>query len=66
MSHPILVTGAAGALAHLSRLWEYFRSRPQTDRPTNTFQTLTGREPQTLEEFFRANIDLFAPVRQSA
>jgi uncharacterized protein YbjT (DUF2867 family) len=54
------------ALAHLSRLWMYFRQRTQIDLPTDAIRTVTGRNPQTLEEFFRANVDSFAPALKTA
>jgi len=43
------------ALDHLSRLWRYFRQGETRVRPTATIRAVTGRNPQTLEEFFRAN-----------
>jgi uncharacterized protein YbjT (DUF2867 family) len=43
------------ALDHLSHLWQYFRSREQRPQATDTVRTVTGRDPQSLEEFFRAN-----------
>ena len=45
------------ALDHLTHLWQYFRNAKQTFRTTNTVREITGRNPQTLEDFFRANAD---------
>ncbi|UWZ82813.1 NmrA family NAD(P)-binding protein [Occallatibacter riparius] len=50
------------AVDHLSRLWSYFRTREHQARPTDVIRKVTGRNPQRLEEFFRANIEFFAPV----
>jgi len=43
------------ALDHLTHLWRYFRRGGQNFQATDAIRALTGREPQTLEEFFRAN-----------
>lgn len=43
------------ALDHLSHLWQYFRNSKEQRQPTNAIREVTGRNPQTLEEFFRAN-----------
>lgn len=43
------------ALDHLTHLWQYFRKREEDFRATDTIRVVTGRNPQTLEEFFRAN-----------
>jgi uncharacterized protein YbjT (DUF2867 family) len=48
------------ALAHLSSLWRYFRTTDQLYRPTDTVRATTGRDPQTLEQFFGANAAAFA------
>jgi uncharacterized protein YbjT (DUF2867 family) len=50
------------AVDHLSHLWRYFRTREHQIRPTNVIREVTGRNPQTLEEFFRANIKSFDPA----
>ncbi len=50
------------AVDHLSHLWRYFRTREQREQPTDVIREVTGRNPQTLEEFFRANIKFFAPT----
>jgi uncharacterized protein YbjT (DUF2867 family) len=47
------------ALDHLSHLWQSFRKGEQPYRTTDTVRTVTGRSPQTLEEFFRANAACF-------
>ena len=43
------------ALDHLTHLWQYFRRGEQRFQATDAIRTLTGRNPQTLEEFFRVN-----------
>ena len=48
------------ALDHLSHLWQYFRKGEAHHRATDTVRSVTGRNPQTLEEFFRANAESFA------
>jgi uncharacterized protein YbjT (DUF2867 family) len=40
---------------HLSHLWQYFRTSEQQVQTTDTIRAVTGRNPQTLEEFFRTN-----------
>ncbi len=50
------------ALDHLSHLWRYFRSGAVNARPTDAIRAVTGRTPQTLEEFFRANAESFGVV----
>jgi len=52
------------ALDHLSHLWQYFRKHKERRQTTDTVQAVTGRNPQTLEEFFRANTAVFAASRQ--
>jgi uncharacterized protein YbjT (DUF2867 family) len=47
------------ALDHLTHLWQYFRKNEERYRTTDTVRVITGRDPQTLEEFFRANADSF-------
>ena len=44
------------ALDHLIHLWQYFRRGEERFQPTDAIRTVTGRNPQTLEEFFRANV----------
>lgn len=43
------------ALDHLGHLWQYFRKGEGRLRPTDAIRSVTGRDPQTLEEFFRLN-----------
>jgi uncharacterized protein YbjT (DUF2867 family) len=43
------------ALDHLTHLWQYFRKGEQQFQATDAIRAVTGRDPQTLEEFFRAN-----------
>jgi hypothetical protein len=43
------------ALDHLTHLWQYFRNSKERRQATNAIREVTGRNPQTLEEFFRAN-----------
>jgi uncharacterized protein YbjT (DUF2867 family) len=50
------------ALDHLSHLWQFFRQAEEHYQPTDTIRAVTGRNPQTLEEFFRANAEAFAPA----
>jgi uncharacterized protein YbjT (DUF2867 family) len=47
------------ALDHLTHLWQYFRQTEERYRTTDTVRVITGRNPQTLEEFFRANAQFF-------
>jgi uncharacterized protein YbjT (DUF2867 family) len=47
------------ALDHLGRLWQHFRKSEQSYRKTDTVRRVTNRNPQTLEEFFRANAASF-------
>jgi uncharacterized protein YbjT (DUF2867 family) len=55
------------ALDHLSHLWRYFRSPERRSNEearavTDTIHAVTGRQAQTLEEFFRANAEEFGGV----
>jgi uncharacterized protein YbjT (DUF2867 family) len=43
------------ALDHLTHLWQYFRKAEQHPQATDTIREVTGRNPQTLAEFFMAN-----------
>jgi uncharacterized protein YbjT (DUF2867 family) len=43
------------ALNHLTHLWQYFRRGEERFQATDAIRVVTGRSPQTLEEFFRAN-----------
>jgi uncharacterized protein YbjT (DUF2867 family) len=47
------------ALDHLSSLWQYLRNNKQERQTTDTIRAVTGRNPQTLEAFFRANAGSF-------
>lgn len=47
------------ALDHLSHLWQNFRRGGEHYHATDAVRAVTGRTPQSLEEFFRANIDAF-------
>ena len=47
------------ALDHLTSLWRFFREGEMRDRPTDAIRAVTGRNPQTLEEFFRATAESF-------
>ena len=48
------------ALDHLTHLWQYFRRGEEHFQATDAIRVVTGREPQTLEEFFRANAKAIA------
>jgi uncharacterized protein YbjT (DUF2867 family) len=48
------------ALDHLSHLWQTFRKREDRYQSTDAIRMVTGRNPQTLEEFFRENTEFFA------
>jgi uncharacterized protein YbjT (DUF2867 family) len=52
------------ALDHLTHLWQYFRNSKERRQPTTAIRAVTGRNPQTLEEFFRANAKSFAAPAQ--
>lgn len=43
------------ALDHLTHLWQYFRKGGARVQATDAIRVVTGRNPQTLEEFFRAS-----------
>jgi uncharacterized protein YbjT (DUF2867 family) len=43
------------ALDHLTHLWRYFRKAEQHPQPTDVIRAVTGRNPQTLAEFFLEN-----------
>src|SRR5205823_9043602 len=43
------------ALDHLSHLWQTFRKGEERYQTTEAIRIITGRNPQTLEEFFREN-----------
>lgn len=50
------------ALDHLTHLWKYFRTNEKRHQTTNVVREVTGRNPQSLEEFFKANAELFGPA----
>jgi len=52
------------ALDHLTHLWRYFRNSKEPRQPTNVVQEVTGRRPETLEDFFRANAKLIGAPSQ--
>ena len=52
------------ALDHLSHLWQYFRRGEDRYQPTDAIRTVTGREPQTVEEFFKANAKAIGTGKQ--
>jgi uncharacterized protein YbjT (DUF2867 family) len=45
------------ALDHLIHLWQYFRKGEERFQATDAIRVVTGRDPQTLEEFFRSNAE---------
>jgi uncharacterized protein YbjT (DUF2867 family) len=47
------------ALDHLAHLWQYFRNSKEPRHATDTIRAVTGRDPQTLETFFRENAESF-------
>jgi uncharacterized protein YbjT (DUF2867 family) len=53
----------AHAVDPLSHLWMYFRTREHQAKPTDVVLKVTGRNPQTLEEFFRENLQFFNPAK---
>jgi uncharacterized protein YbjT (DUF2867 family) len=48
------------ALDHLTHLWQYFRNSKEPRQATNAIREVTGRIPQSLEEFFRKNAESFS------
>lgn len=54
------------ALDHLSHLWWTFRKGEERYQSTDAIHMVTGRNPQTLEEFFRENVASFAAITQEA
>jgi uncharacterized protein YbjT (DUF2867 family) len=52
------------ALDHLTHLWQYFRNSKARRQPTNAIREVTGRNPQSLEEFFRENVKSFGAAVQ--
>jgi len=54
------------ALDHLSHLWQTFRKGEERYQTTDAIRAVTGRNPQTLEEFFQENGGFFASSTQEA
>jgi len=52
------------ALDHLSHLWQTFRRGEERYQTTDAIRIVTGRNPQTLEEFFRENAGFFVASSQ--
>jgi uncharacterized protein YbjT (DUF2867 family) len=52
------------ALDHLTHLWQNFRKGKERYRTTDAIRKVTGRNPQTLEEFFRQNAGVFTAAGQ--
>jgi len=58
------------ALEHLSSLWRFFRTAgirkgENGFRVSEAIERLTGAGPQTLEQFFRLNVESFGGIRRS-
>jgi len=47
------------ALDHLTHLWQYFRKGERHFQATDAIRAVTGRNPQTLADFFLANAKSF-------
>jgi uncharacterized protein YbjT (DUF2867 family) len=54
------------ALDHLSHIWQTFRKGEESCETNDAIPVVTGRNPQTLEEFFRENAGFFANSTQEA
>jgi uncharacterized protein YbjT (DUF2867 family) len=54
------------ALDHLSHLWWTFRKGEERYQSTDAIRLVTGRNPQTLEEFFGKNAKVFDSNTQEA
>ena len=54
------------AVDHLTHLWQYFRKSEERFQTTGTVRVIAGRNPQTLEEFFRANVESFGSAESVA
>jgi uncharacterized protein YbjT (DUF2867 family) len=57
------------AIDHLSHLWRFFRTSgirkgESGFRISDTIRTLTGSDPQTLEQFFEKNAEVFGGARE--
>jgi uncharacterized protein YbjT (DUF2867 family) len=53
------------ALDHLSHLWQTFWKGEERYQATDAIRMITGRNPQTLEEFFRENAGFFASTQEA-
>jgi uncharacterized protein YbjT (DUF2867 family) len=53
------------ALDHLSHLWQTFRKSEERYQTTDAIRAVTGRNPQTLEAFFRENAGFFARTQEA-
>jgi hypothetical protein len=53
-------------LDHLTHLWRTFRKGAEGCQPTDAIRMVTGRNPQTFEEFFRESAGFFAASTQEA
>jgi uncharacterized protein YbjT (DUF2867 family) len=52
------------ALDHLTHLWRHYRKGEARYQTTGAVRAVTGRDPQTLEEFFRVNAKSMAAGSQ--
>src|SRR5580658_5898123 len=52
------------ALDHLSHLWQTFRKGEERYQTTDALRMVTGRNPQTLEAFFRENAGFFVRAEE--
>jgi uncharacterized protein YbjT (DUF2867 family) len=52
------------ALDHLTHLWRFYRKGERHYQATDAIRVVTGRNAQTLEEFFQANTGSFAAASQ--
>jgi hypothetical protein len=52
------------ALDHLTHLWQSFRKGGEHYQATDAVRAVTGKDPQSLEEFFRTNAAYFGPAGQ--
>jgi uncharacterized protein YbjT (DUF2867 family) len=52
------------ALDHLTHLWQYFRKGGEHFQATDAVRVVTGQNPQTLEEFFRSNVEFIDAAGQ--
>jgi len=52
------------ALDHLTHLWQYLRKGEERFQVTDAIRVVTGRDPLTLEEFFRSNAEFINSAGQ--